>query len=270
MITIKTPEEIEILRESGKRLAAILREVASNVRPGITTFELDAIAQEMIASGHDESPFLNYQPEFHKKPFPAALCVSVNEEVVHGIPGPRVLLEGDVVTVDLGLKHNKMITDHAVTVIVGVETDESLSPVNSNKTHSRVSLQDKIRLVNDTKEALMIGIKQVKNGARVGDVGNAIEQFVNKRYGIIRELAGHGVGYAVHEDPYVPNYGKKGTGPVLKTGMVIAIEPMLTLGKEGIITKMDGYTICTRDKSLAAHWEHTVVVTDDGCEILTK
>lgn len=255
MITIKTPEEIEILRESGKRLAAILREVASNVRPGITTFELDAIAQEMIASGHDESPFLNYQPEFHKKPFPAALCVSVNEEVVHGIPGPRVLLEGDVVTVDLGLKHNKMITDHAVTVIVG--DDKKVA-------------QEVRQLVNDTKEALMIGIKQVKNGARVGDVGHAIEQFVNKRYGIIRELAGHGVGYAVHEDPYVPNYGKKGTGPVLKTGMVIAIEPMLTLGKEGIITKMDGYTICTRDKSLAAHWEHTVVVTDDGCEILTK
>lgn len=261
MITIKTPEEIEILRESGKRLAAILREVASNVRPGITTFELDAIAQEMIASGNDESPFLNYQPEFHKKPFPAALCVSVNEEVVHGIPGPRVLLEGDVVTVDLGLKHKKMITDHAVTVIVGdVETRLVASP----------EFKKVVQLVSDTKEALMLGIKEVKNGARVGDVGHAIEQFVNKRYGIIRELAGHGVGYAVHEDPYVPNYGKKGTGPVLKTGMVIAIEPMLTLGKEGIITKMDGYTICTRDKSLAAHWEHTVVVTDDGCEILTK
>lgn len=255
MITIKTPEEIEILRESGKRLAAIVREVASNVRPGITTFELDAIAQEMIASGNDESPFLNYQPEFHKKPFPAALCVSVNEEVVHGIPGPRVLLEGDVVTVDLGLKHKGMITDHAVTVIVG----------DDKKVAKEIR-----ELVADTKEALMIGIKQVKAGARVGDIGFAIEQFVNKRYGIIRELAGHGVGYAVHEDPYVPNYGKKGTGPILKTGMVIAIEPMLTLGKEGILTKMDGYTICTRDKSLAAHFEHTVVVTDDGCEILTK
>lgn len=255
MISIKTPEEIELLRQSGKRLAAILREVASSVRPGITTFELDAIAQEMIASGGDVSPFLNYQPEFHSKPFPAALCVSVNEEVVHGIPGSRILVDGDVVTVDLGLKHKGLITDHAVTVIVG---DMQQAP-------------EKVRqLVSDTKEALMIGIQQVKNGARVGDIGFAIEQFVNKRYGIIRELAGHGVGYAVHEDPYIPNYGKKGTGPELKTGMVVAIEPMLTLGKEGIITKMDGYTICTRDKSLAAHFEHTVVVTDDGCEILTK
>ena len=252
-IYIKTEEEIEILREGGKRLATILAKVASKVAPGITTYELDQYAYKLIVEGGDKPAFLNYSPSRHMKPFPSSLCVSVNNEVVHGIPNKnRVLKEGDIVSLDLGIEHRGLFTDHAVTVPVG-----------------EISKKNK-ELIADTKKALEIGIWAARGKETVGDIGYAIESFVHKRYGIIRELAGHGVGKKVHEDPYVPNYGKKGKGEKLVPGMVIAIEPMLTLGKESIIVGNDDWTIKTADGSVSAHFEHTILITEGEAEILTK
>ncbi len=256
MVTIKTQQEIETLREGGRRLAAILQKVSEQVKPGVSTDFLNAMAQKLIEEGGDKSAFLNYKPKGAKRPYPASLCVSVNEEVVHGIPNeqPKVLKEGDIVSLDLGLIHKGMYTDHAVTVAVGKIDEKSQ------------------KLLNITKEALNVGIKAVVAGKKTGDVGFAIQEFVKKHnMGIVQELAGHGVGYAVHEDPFVPNYGVKNQGVLLKPGMVLALEPMLTLGKPDVIfdTK-DGYTVRTKDKSRAAHFEHTVVVTEKGPEILTK
>jgi methionyl aminopeptidase len=252
-IKLKSPNEIQALREGGHRLAKIVAEISAMVVPGITTLELDKRAQAMISDMGDTPAFLGYKPYGHKTAFPGALCISVNEEIVHGIPKSRVINEGDVVTIDGGLIHDKLITDHAVTVVAGAAIDPAITA-----------------LLNDTRRALEIGIAEVRPGGHIGDIGAAIQEFVDGRYGIIRELAGHGVGYSVHEDPYVPNYGVRGDGIEMKPGLVIAIEPMLTIGKPGIVTLMDGYTISTRDKSLSAHFEHTVVVTEDGCEILTQ
>ncbi|MCC2631240.1 MAG: methionine aminopeptidase methionyl aminopeptidase [Candidatus Paceibacter sp.] len=255
MITIKTEKEIEILKEGGKRLATILKLVAAEVRPGVMTDYLNTKAQELIEAGGDKSAFLDYQPKGAPRPFPASLCVSINDEVVHGIPNekPRELRNGDVVSLDLGLIHNKMFTDHATTVGVG-----------------EISAEAK-RLLEVTQKALNVGIAAAKPGKRTGDIGYAIQKYVEKfGFGIIEELAGHGVGYSVHEDPFVPNYGEPNEGVLLKPGMVIAIEPMFTLGKPDIKFMKDGYTIKTKDKSLAAHFEHTIVITETGAEILTR
>ncbi len=254
-IIIKTKEEIELLREGGKRLASILQMVAKEVRPGITALELDAIAQAEIARLGDSAAFLGYKPVGHRSAFPAALCVSNNAEVVHGVPKENtVLKEGDIVSIDLGLKHAGMFTDHAITVAVGAVSKE------------------KAKLLEVTREAMYEGISAIVPGARVGDIGYAIESYIKKagKYGIVRDLAGHGVGKAIHEDPFVPNYGKKGTGEKLVPGMVIAIEPMVTLGTEYLVEGRDGYTLKTEDGSVAAHFEHTVLVTEDGYEILTE
>lgn len=255
-IIIKTPDEIEKLREGGRRLDAILLEVAKHVRPGISTLELDAVAQAEIAKyPGDSAAFLGYKPAGHRVAFPAALCVSVNAEVVHGIPKANVILkEGDVVSIDLGLKHEGLFTDHAMTVPVGVVS------------------KDKEKLIRVTREAMYEGIAAIVPGARVGDIGHAVESYANKQgvYGTVRDLSGHGVGRAIHEDPFIPNYGKKGTGDKLVPGMVIAIEPMLTLGTEELIEGRDGYTLKTEDGSCAAHFEHTVLVTETGYEILTQ
>ena len=253
-IIIKTAEEIEILREGGRRLASILATVASAVKPGVTALELDAVAQAEIAKLGDSAAFLGYKPVGHRIAFPAALCVSNNAEVVHGIPKDKtVLREGDVVSIDLGLKHAGMFTDHAITVAVGAISKE------------------KEKLLRVTREAMHAGIEAIVPGARVGDIGHAIESYIKKegKYGIVRDLAGHGVGRAIHEDPFVPNFGKKGTGEKLVPGMVIAIEPMVTLGTEYLAEARDGYTLVTEDGSSAAHFEHTVLVTDTGYEILT-
>jgi len=255
MITYKTQEDIKKLREGGKRLARILAEVAKGVKPGVSTADLNAKAQALIEEGGDKSAFLNYKPRGAKRPYPASLCVSVNEEVVHGIPNeePKILKEGDVVSLDLGLIHEGMFTDHAITVPVG-----------------KIG-KDAAKLLEVTKKALDIAIKEAKPGKRTGDIGAAIEEYVAPyNMGIVRELAGHGVGYKVHEDPFVPNYGVRGQGVILKPGLVIAIEPMLTLGGEEIRLAKDGYTYTTKDKSLAAHFEHTIVITDNGAEVLTK
>ncbi len=257
MITIKTEKDIAILREGGKRLARILAAVAEAAKPGVSTADLDALAHTLIAEGGDESAFLGYRPKGASRKYPASLCVSINDEVVHGIPNenPRTLKNGDVVSLDLGLIHEGLITDHAVTVGVG----EVSAPAK--------------QLLSVTKDALMVGIAAAEAGKTTGDIGFAIERFVHKSgsFGIVEELTGHGVGYGVHEDPFVPNYGRSGEGAPLRPGMVIAIEPMLTLGGKEIFVADDGYTIRTDDGSTAAHFEHTILITPKGpAEILTR
>ena len=251
---VKTDEERKILREGGRRLARVLDEVANAVKPGISTKELDVLAYKLIREGGDSPAFLNYQPEGAKFPYPASLCVSVNDEVVHGIPSPeRILKEGDTVSLDLGLKHRNLFTDMAITVPVGNVDAEAR------------------RLLKATREALEKGISAARIGNRVGDVSYAIESFVRPHgYGIVEVLSGHGVGRKIHEDPYVPNFGKPGTGPKLEVRMVIAIEPMINLGTKNVILEKDGYTFRTADGKKSAHFEHTILITESGPEILTK
>lgn len=252
---VKTEKEIEILRECGKRLAHVLDDLEKAVRPGVSTKELDMLAEKLIRATGDTPAFLGYQPYGADFPYPGTLCVSVNDEIVHGIgKDDHILKEGDIIGLDLGLIHNGLITDSARTVAAG-----KISPAAQ-------------KLLDTTKQALEVGINAAKAGAHSGDIGYAIENFVKPyKYGIVRELGGHGVGRQVHEEPYIPNYGtKKGVGAKLKPGMVIAIEPMLNIGKRGIVLAKDGYTYHTADRSLSAHFEHTVLITKDGPEILTK
>lgn len=255
MVTIKSKDDIAILQEGGKRHARILKELAKLVHPGVSSFFLEQETRRLIKEGGDSAAFLGYQPDSAMRPFPAALCFSVNDEIVHGIPneGAKILKEGDIVTLDLGLNHKGYITDSAMTVPVGKVSSETA------------------RLLEATEKALEAGIRAVRPGARVGDIGAAISS-VAKEYGyaLAEGLAGHGVGYAVHEDPYVPNDGKAGEGIELKPGMVFAIEPMLTLGKGKVSLDFDGYTFRTKDGSRSAHFEHTVAVTEDGVSVLTS
>lgn len=255
MIIIKTDEQINIIREGGKHLASVLYKVKDFIKPGLSTKDLDMYAEKLIREYGDTPAFLNYRPVGAKKPFPASLCVSVNDEVVHGIPKKdRILVEGDIVCIDLGVKHKGMFTDMALTVAVG-----------------KISAEDK-KLLEVTEQALHVGIAAAKAGARVGDIGYAIETFVKAKgkYGIVDVLSGHGVGVEIHEDPYIPNFGKKGTGIILKKGMVIAIEPMLNLGSKNVMIAKDDWTIKTIDKKRSAHFECTIAITDDEPEILTK
>ncbi|MEX2010331.1 MAG: type I methionyl aminopeptidase [Parcubacteria group bacterium] len=255
MIEIKTKEEIEIMKEGGRRHAAILSTLVSMVRPGLKTEELEDKARELIEEGGDKAAFLNYTPQGASRPFPAALCVSVNEEIVHGIPneGGRVLMEGDIVTLDLGLIHKGFITDSAVTVGVGIFDEEAE------------------QLIHIAKRALDAGVRAAIGGGHIGDIGAAIGKVVEGTgFALAEDLAGHGVGYRVHEDPYVPNTGKAGTGDELVPGMVIAIEPMVNVGTGKIKLMKDGYTIVTRDGKRSAHFEHTVAITEKGNIILTQ
>ncbi len=263
--SIKTDKEIAVLREGGKRLAAVLADVAALARPGISAAELDLRAEDLILASGGAPAFKGYRIKETRMPYPASLCVSVNDEVVHAIPrAGKVLKEGDVVGLDIGMQwpsealakeaggRKGLYTDMAVTIGIG----------NISK--------DAERLIRATKEALAIGIVEVRPGAHVGDIGAAIEQHLRKeKLGIIRDLAGHGVGHALHEEPLIPNYGKKGQGPELREGMVIAIEPMATLGDWRLVLDDDEWTFRTADKSVAAHFEKTVAVTEDGVEILT-
>jgi methionyl aminopeptidase len=253
MIIIKTEKEIQAMRECGKRHAEILRKVATLVRPGISTAELDAAAEQMIKDYGDTPAFKGYKPDGADRPYPATLITSVNEEVVHGIPSKkRILQEGDIIALDLGIYHDGVFTDSAITVPVGSISKECNE------------------LLIDTEEALYIGIEQVKPGNTTGDIGYAISSFINKKYGIVEGFAGHGVGRHIHEDPYIPNYGKPGEGTKLVAGMTIAIEPMMNLGTKYVKILSDGYTVVTKDKKPSAHFEHTVLVTETGYEILTK
>lgn len=255
MITIKTKEEIEILREGGKRLAKILSMTAELVKVGVDTFDLNKFAHEKMIALGDKPAFLNYTPYGADRPYPAALCVSVNDEIVHGIPNEKkkILKEGDIVSLDAGLIHKGLYTDSAITVPVG-----------------KISKED-LKLIDATKKALDAGIFAAGPGKRVGEISFAIESVAKKSgFSLAEGLAGHGVGYSVHEDPYVPNSGKKTSGPILKEGMVIAIEPMLNRGGAKIIQDDDGHTYKTADGGKSAHFEHTVVITENGVEILTQ
>lgn len=252
-IIIKTKEQIEIIREGGKILAEVLQKVVGKVAPGISTYDLDKYTFDFIKEEGATPAFLNYRPEGAPKAFPASICISVNNEIVHGIPlKTRILKEGDIVSLDLGIKYKGLFTDHAVTVPVG-----------------KISKIDE-KLLADTKKALEIGIMAAVGGATVGDIGHAIESFAGKKYGIVRELAGHGVGVKIHEDPYIPNYGKAGKGQKLIPGMIVAIEPMLNIGKAGIVTAPDNWTIKTIDGKHSAHFEHTILITEGDAEILTR
>jgi methionyl aminopeptidase len=257
MIIIKTPEEIKIIREGCKRLATVLHKVKEKVAPGVSTKELDLYAEQLIREMGDTPAFLNYQPDGANKPFPATLCVSVNDEVVHGIPRKnRILKEGDIVSIDSGVKHKGLFSDMAITVPVGAvtKTDE--------------------KLMATTEEALHVGIDAARAGNTVGDIGYAIESYVksikNPKYGIVEVLSGHGVGRAIHEDPYIPNFGKRGKGAKLVPGMIVALEPMLNLGTKHVTIDDDGYTIRTADEKRSAHFEHTILITEGDPEILTK
>lgn len=255
MISIKTPQEIAALREGGKRLARILRLVSEEVVPGVSTDALNDLADKLVREGGDEPAFLNYTPAGATRPYPATLCVSINDEVQHGIPNehPQILKEGDLIDLDCGLIHKGMVVDSGLSVGVGKIRDEAQ------------------KLMDVTQESLAVGIKAARGGNRVGDIGHAIEAFVKPYgYGIVYELCGHGVGYKVHEEPQVLNLGEAGTGPKLKPGMVIAIEPMLNMGSPDIYLADDGYTFKTKDGSLSAHFEHTIAITDGEAEILTK
>ena len=246
MINIRSKREIELLREAGYINYLTHQEIKKHIRVGVTTNELDKIAEKFIKSHGGYPSCLGYEG------YPKSICVSINDEVVHGIPSNRKLRNGDIVSIDFCVELNGYQSDSANTYIVG----------NTSK--------EVEELVNNTEKALYIGLSQIKAGAKIGDIGNAIETFAHEHnLGVVEELVGHGVGTSIHEDPDVPNYGQKGTGITLKEGMVIAVEPMLNLGTKHVGMLDDDWTIVTEDGQPSAHFEHTVVVTKDGYEILT-
>ena len=247
MITIKSPREIELLRIAGEITGSTHNYLKPYIKPGITTKELASLAEEYIISRGATASFKGYDG------FPGAICVSINEEVVHGIPSNRKLKEGDIVTLDIGACYKGYHGDSAWTYAV-----------------SKISSENQ-KLMDVTKDSLFKGLEQIKAGNRIGDIGHAVQEYAESfGYGVVRELVGHGVGTDVHEEPDVPNYGKEHTGPVLKAGMVIAVEPMITLGDKEICILDDDWTIITQDEKPAAHYEHTVLVLEDGYEILTR
>lgn len=252
MIFLKTEDEIELLRQSNLLVGRTLAEVAKLIKPGVTTGELDKVADEFIRDNGAVPAFKGF-PNPYGSPFPASICTSVNEQVVHGIPGDVVLKEGDIVSVDCGTCLNGFYGDSAYTFCVG-EVDEEV-----------------LQLLKTTKEALYLGIQNAVQGKRLGDIGYAVQQHCESRsYGVVREFVGHGVGKKLHEDPQVPNYGKRGYGTMLKKGLCIAIEPMITLGNRQVVMESDKWSVRTRDRKYAAHFEHTVAVTTGDADILSS
>lgn len=244
---IKTDTEIQAMRTSGRLLAEVLAALRKDLRPGMSTLDLDGLAVQTLKGTGGKPAFLGMYG------FPNTLCVSVNDEVVHGIPKQdRIISDGDIVSMDFGVIYDGMITDAAISVIAGTSADPK-----------------DVRLVRDTQVALEAGIDAIKAGCKVGDIAHAVESSLDGRYGIVRDLVGHGVGHLLHEEPNIPNYGKPGTGMKLEAGMTIAIEPMVTLGTYKVLTDVDGWTIKTQDGARAAHFEHTILITDTGAEILT-
>ncbi|TSA43864.1 type I methionyl aminopeptidase [bacterium] len=251
---IKNDTERENLIEGGKRLAAVLEALRTLVAPGVTTQELDDLAEQMIRAGGDEPCFLGYTPEGAFRPYPATLCVSINDKIVHGIPNEsvKVLKEGDIVGLDLGLTHNGIIVDAAITVPVGKVSDESL------------------RLMRATENALAAGIAAAVPGKHIGDISYAIQKEIeNAGFKVVKELGGHGVGELVHEEPFIPNFGRPGDGELLEEGMILALEPISAAGKAAVILAPDGYTFRTKDGSRSAHFEHTILLEKGGARIIT-
>ena len=247
MIYIKTREEIEIMRESALLVSRTLGIIAREVKPGVEPKYLDKLAEEFIRDNGGVPAFKGYRG------FPATLCISVNEAVVHGIPGNRALREGDIISVDCGVKKNGFYGDHAYSFPVG-EIKPELK-----------------KLLQVTKECLYKGIEQAVSGNRIGDISFAVQQHAEKNgYGVVRELVGHGLGKSLHEDPEVPNYGKRGDGPKLKDGMVLAIEPMINLGTKNVKQLEDGWTIITADGKPSAHFEHDIAIVNGKADILSS
>jgi methionyl aminopeptidase len=246
VIVCKSPAEIERMRAANQLVADVLAELASMVAPGVTTADLDRAAERLVRAGGAEPAFKGYRG------YPCTLCASVNEQVVHGIPSPRALVEGDIISLDMGVKLNGFFGDSAITVPVG-----------------RVA-PDVERLLQVTQGALARGIEQVRLGGRVSDIGHAIQAHVESNgFSVVREFVGHGIGAALHEEPQIANYGEPGRGPRLAEGMVLAIEPMVNMGSPAVKVLADGWTAVTRDGSLSAHFEHTVAVTKNGPQVLT-
>ncbi len=246
MIVCRSQNEIEKLRRVNQLVARILSELRQVVVPGITTADIDELAERRVREAGAEPAFKGYHG------YPATVCASVNEQVVHGIPSLRPLVDGDIVSIDMGAKLDGFYGDCAVTVPVGTVSPQATE------------------LLRVTEEALFRGIDSVRPGARVSDIGAAVQQHVEAQgFSVVREFVGHGIGTSLHEEPQVANYGPAGHGPRLSEGMVLAIEPMVNAGKPAVKVLSDGWTAVTRDKSLSAHFEHTVVVTREGCEILT-
>lgn len=245
---IKTQDEIKAMRESGRLLATVLATLKEALQPGMTTKDLAEIAKRELRGTGGTPTFLGQYG------FPDVICISLNDEIVHGIPSTkRVVRTGDIVSMDFGVTYDGMITDSAISAIAGEVSNDKIS-----------------NLLRDTEASLLSGVAVLKDGVRVGDIANAVQQTLDKGgYGIVRDMVGHGVGHELHEEPNIPNYGKKGTGPVLSAGMTIAIEPMATLGDFRVYIDVDGWTVRSNDKSLAAHFEHTVLITESGSEILT-
>lgn len=251
MIYIKTKKEIDFIRESCRIVAETLKLVKSNVRVGVTTLELDGIAEDYIRS-NDAIPAFKGYSQGGLPGFPGSVCTSVNDAVVHGIPGKVKLKEGDIISLDVGVLKNNFFGDAALTVAVGKISDE------------------KKKLMEVTEKSLYLGIEQAVNGNKVHDISSAVQEYVEKNgFSVVRDLCGHGVGKFLHEDPAVPNFGKKGTGPKLKNGMTLAIEPMVNAGDYRVKSDSDGWTVLTFDGSPSAHFEHTILISDNSPEILT-
>lgn len=245
-IRIKTPEELLILRDAGRILAGIFDEIKFSLKVGMTTGDIDQVADSLIKSNNVVSAFKGYRG------FPACACISVNEEVIHGIPGKRVVKEGDIVGVDIGIVHREYYSDMAMTLGIG-----SLEP-------------NRQKLLDVTRQALMHGVAKARAGNRLGDISHAVQSYVeSKGFTVVRDFVGHGIGRKLHEDPEIPNYGSPKQGPLLKVGMVFAIEPMVNMGLARTKVLGDGWTAITADKKPSAHFEHSVAITESGPLILT-
>lgn len=255
MSLVTDKKDLENLRESGRRLSRILYSLEKECVPGASSIKINKLAEGLIREGGDDPIFLGYTPHGANRPFPAALCLSINNEIVHGIPNEKdkILQDGDIVGLDLGLSHNGMITDMAITVPVGHIDEESQ------------------KLLDITREALKRGINAARAGARIGDIGFAIESAVHgTKFEIVEELGGHGVGYKVHDEPFIANYGEPKSGPKIVPGMVLALEPIINMGSKDVILDSDGYTFKTEDGKRSAQFEHTILITKEGTEIITK
>ena len=247
MIPLKSQKDLTMLKRSGVILASVMQKLQAALRPGMTTLDIDSLSAELIRKGKALAAFKGY------KGFPGTACVSVNEEIVHGIPGSRVILEGDIVSIDLGVNYEGFFSDMAVTLPVG-----------------KVDV-DRLKLIAVAKQSLDIGIKQAQVGNYLTDISHSIQSFVEAQgFSVVRQFVGHGIGIALHEEPEIPNFGRPGLGPLLKNGMVLAIEPMINLGSWECEVMANGWTAVTADGAPSAHFEHTVAVTDKGPLILTK